>query len=228
MSLNYLIIGDLHTPYEHKKALSFCKKLQKEFKVPDNGVISAGDITDQYWGSQYSKDPDSMTGPKGEIIECAEHLKEWYDAFPKLRISEGNHCVRWARMFVGAGIPSEFMRRYRDLIGAPDTWHWQREWVIEEKHPFMVTHGSRFGVAALKDAAFIEGLSVAYGHHHTVGGVQHIKTSKRQLWAAATGCLIDVESFAFAYGRDNKLQPILGSVVVVDNGSTPIFIPLNA
>jgi len=223
--MNQLIIGDLHLPYEHPKALDFCKRLVKEYKIPKNGIYQVGDMTDQYWGSQYQKDPDSLTGARGEYIECAEHVKPWADAFPLMKISEGNHCVRWARMFVGAGIPSGFMRRYGDLIGAPATWHWKRDWIVEEKHKYMVTHGTRFGAKGLSNAAFIEGMSVVWGHQHSIGGIQHIRTSQRQLWSAATSCLIDIESYVYAYGKDNKLQPVLGSIVVTDEGSNPIYIP---
>jgi hypothetical protein len=45
------------------------------------------------------------------------------------------------------------------------------------------------------------------------------------IWAANSGCLIDVEAYVFNYGKESRFKPTLGCSVVIDDGRTPIFIP---
>lgn len=45
------------------------------------------------------------------------------------------------------------------------------------------------------------------------------------MWGMNTGCLIDVNQFAFEYERNNRFKPNLTVGVVLNGGTTPILIP---
>jgi hypothetical protein len=121
------------------------------------------------------------------------------------------------------------IRPYQELIGAPNAWIWKEHWKVQAKSPFVVLHGIGYGgINGHRNAAMDLGCSTAIGHIHSHGGIAHIATAGgRRLWGMNTGCLIDVDAYAFQYGRDARNKPVLGLGVVVDDGKTPIFIPYN-
>jgi hypothetical protein len=228
VSNNYLVISDLQIPAEHSKALQFCKQLKKEYKIPDENTLCVGDELDDMWAGQYTYDPNLLYGPSGELKLARERLRPWFDAFPKMRLAESNHGLRWLRRAAISGIPSELMRKYADIFGAPKGWRWARQWRIEAKHPFIMNHGMRYsGRTPYAMAPFLEGISVVFGHLHSSPGVAHIDTSERSLWGMCVGCLIDRNSAHFGYAKDNKYQPVIGTGVILNDGARPEFIPLD-
>lgn len=224
---NYAIISDIHIPFEHQGALDFCIRVKKEFKIPDENVLFTGDEVDNYYGSLYDKDPEATHTANQEIEDAKKTLRQWYKAFPIARLATSNHGLRWYKKFFKSQIPSQLLRDYAEIIHAPSTWKWADKWKINTKHPFTLSHGSGYsGKDGARNCAINNGSSVVIGHLHSHAGVSHIKTSGLDMWAMNVGCLIDVESFAFQYSKEDKFKATLGIGVVLDSGKRPLWIPL--
>lgn len=224
-------------PFEHKKALSFCRYVARHFKIPSENIYCAGDETDQLWGSMWKKDINAGLTALQEISTTKERMAPWFDAFPKMKIATSNHGTRWQRKALEAEIPSILMRRYEEVLGCPPGWVWQKRWLIKTRHPIVLEHGDRFGgryphvVAAETNAA-----NTVIGHHHSIAGIEYTKTmgamdgcrdeAGYNVWGMCTGSLIDFEKFAFHYAREAKRKPQLGVGVVVNQGRQPMWIPL--
>lgn len=228
-SNNYLVISDLQIPFEHEQALSFCRYLQKEFKIPKENILCVGDELDQLFGSHYQKNPDIHLSALEEIEISKKKLKDWYGAFPMMRVAISNHGLRWLKKALMAEIPSQIIRPYKEIIDAPVDWKWKDEWVIKaERETFRMIHGMGYcGQAAAKNAALDSGMSTVIGHIHSFGGITYHRTMGRNkmIWAANSGCLIDETALAFQYGKYSRNKPTLGCIVILDGGRTPLFIP---
>lgn len=225
---NYLCISDLQIPFEHEKALEFCKYLKKHYKIQDEHVICLGDETDQYFGSLFKKDPDGVYSAKTEIDITIEKLKHWYTAFPIMKLAVSNHGQRWQRKATEAEIPSQLMRKYEEWIHAPKSWIWRKHWLVKaSKMNFIVEHGDDHSGANFHiNMALHNGLSTICGHHHSKAVVEHFTTHYQKLWAVVSGCLIDFDQYAFHYARKHAKKPTIGATVILDGGRTPLFIPL--
>jgi len=225
---NFLIISDLQIPFEAHHALDFCKYLKKWANVPDENILNVGDEVDNLNGGMYPKDPDGHHTPNSEIKEAKEKIKQWVAAFPYMRIAISNHGLRWIKKSSMAEIPSQMMRAYQDVLQMPDTWQWSDSWLIETKHRFRITHGMSFGgKTPYRQAAEMSAISVAFGHLHSSAGICRVKTEDKDIWSMNTGCLIDTVSYAFKYNKNDKFKPTLGAGVIVNDGSTPIWVPYN-
>ncbi len=224
----WLIISDLQIPFAHIDALLFCRLIQKEYRIPLENVICVGDEVDQYFGSQYKKDPSINFSAAEEIVTSKKILKEWYKQFPLMKLCVSNHGMRWAKKACEAEIPSQMLRTYQEVLEAPKGWIWRDEWVIKSKYPWRCIHGLGYSSqAGARNAAIDAKMSTAIGHLHSHAGISFIHTmgSEKTLWGMNVGCLIDVDAFAFQYGKYSRHKPILGVGVVIDEGKTPIFIP---
>lgn len=233
MADNYLIISDLQIPFEAEFALEFCKYLKRHYNVADDNVLGIGDEVDQYFGSLYQKDCNALLTPTSEIGISIEKLKMWTKTFPKMRVCMSNHGMRWAKKAAEAEIPYQMLRMYQDVLQIPKTWRYKLEWIINTKHKFRIIHGMGYsGQNGHINAAMDSGMSTAIGHLHAHMGIAHLRKGisnryapAQKIWGMNTGCLIDTESFAFHYGKDNRNKPALGASVVVNSGATPIVVP---
>lgn len=223
----YLFISDLQIPFHALQALDFCLKIKQDFQIENENCYCVGDEVDQYFGSLYKKCVDGHYTANQEIEASRIELKRWYRAFPQLKIANSNHGMRWAKKAVDAEIPSQMIRAYQEILGAPKAWQWADTWLIEApKQRIKMLHGMGYGGNfAYRTAPLDQGISTVFGHLHASAGIAHIVTSGQKLWGMNCGCLIDVNAYAFHYGRDNRFKPWLGCGVVVDGGLTPMLIP---
>ena len=183
MANDYLVISDLQIPFEAEKALEFCIYLKRHYKIPDENVLCVGDELDCYHGGRWPKDPNGNYSATGELAASKAKLKEWYRAFPKMKLAVSNHGLRWVRKATAAEIPAEMLRSYRDIIEAPDGWVWKDEWIFKEKHPFRMIHGMGYsGVQSQRNAALDAGISTVHGHL-VHAGVSYVKTANQWLWS---------------------------------------------
>lgn len=221
------MISDLQIPFEADRALAFAVSVKKHYKIPDENCLNVGDETDCLFGGMYKKDPNGEHSAHSELAQSRETLKRWYSAFPKMKLAISNHGLRWVRKATDAEIPSQLLRSYEEIVQAPDTWIWKPEWKFTTlKHPFRMIHGMGYsGMNGHRTAALDAGMSTVLGHLHSHAGVSHIKTENQRIWGMNVGCLIDVESYAFSYGKDSRFKPCLGLGVIFGEGSTPAWIP---
>lgn len=220
---NFLFISDVHEPYAHPQALKFCKSLQKDFEIPNSNIYSVGDLLDQYGFSRWPKSPDAKHTINQELDLARERLKRWALAFPELKICESNHDQRIMKKALGADLPSQVIRSFREIFGIPDEWEIKQQFVVmANKCEIVVDHGEEFPDAL--QAAISYGVNVVQGHHHAKAGVQYARSRVQELWGMSVGCLVDRESFAFSYGDKSKRKPMIGCGIVL-NGIAH-FIPL--
>lgn len=223
----YLVISDLQMPFEHEKALQFCTYLRKHFSIPLENIYNVGDETDQYWGSMWKKDINAHHTALSEIQETKDLMRPWFEEFPIMHLCESNHGMRWKRKALESDIPAILMRRYEEVLGCPSSWVWMKHWKVYTKRPFLVEHGDDWGGQHPHVAAALHnGMSTIMGHHHSLAGIEFIKTNGLDIWGCVSGSLIDFKKYAFNYARQYKKKPQIGAAVILNDGALPIWIPL--
>jgi hypothetical protein len=223
---NYLIISDLQIPFEHPKALEFCLKVQKEFKICKTNILCVGDEIDGYWASRFPKDPDAIITARGELKLARERLKAWYKAFPFCRVAISNHGLRWAAKAYESFIPGEIIRPYKEIIEAPVGWQWKESHIIKTKTPFKMIHGLGYsGIQGARNAAIDAGMNVVLGHLHAHAGVLYVNTGEKQIFGMNCGALIDAGAMAFNYGKNARFKSTLSVGVVLHDGALPMVVP---
>ncbi len=221
-TLDALCISDLQIPAEHRDALDFCLHVKKVwFPGIEPVIVNMGDEVDQHSLGRWPSDPDGRSGGD-ELKESKLRLSYWFDAFPRVFVCTSNHTYRaWKNAFL-SGIPSEFVKTVAEVYQAPVGWKWRDRWI---SHGICFEHGENVsGIQAAINAARQNHMNTAIGHIHTFGGVIHADSISGKLWGLNTGCLIDIENYAFKYGRSLRNKPTLGCGVI-KNG-VPYFVPM--
>lgn len=223
---NLLAISDLQEPFGHVDAFDFVCHVLKTFWTPAERakvkIFNVGDEVDQHTIGRWPANPDGMSGGD-ELKEAILRLQPWFKKFPVTKVCWSNHTYRAWKKASEAGLPSAFMRTVKEVYQAPKGWEWAQEWYIDD---IMLEHGENVSgqTAALK-AALDNRRKTIIGHQHTNGGVIHSGAkSHADIWGLNTGCLIDIEKYAFSYGKAYRNKPTLGCGVVV-NG-IPYFVPM--
>lgn len=215
----YLVIPDLQAPFQHKDALDFLSHVADVYDVTK--VVSIGDETDQHALSRYPHNPDGMSAGK-ELEQANKFMRRLYARFPKAFACFSNHTDRIFRKAFEVGIPRAYLRSIKEFMDAPDGWHWDREWRLDN---IIFTHGdSAKGGQPHKLLAQSNLCSTVIGHHHSSPGVAYLANDKQTIFGMNVGCLIDRESYAFHYTKFNRYQPVLGCGVVLHG--VPQFIPM--
>lgn len=224
----YLFISDLQIPYEHPKSLEFYSYIMRHYRIDPSNIFNVGDETDQYNWSTFQKDPDGFYTPGKELKETKERLKAWYGVFPKMKLCTSNHGIRWQKRALEANLPTELLRSVEEILKAPDGWIWQKRWKIDCKYPITVEHGDDWGgQMPHKQAVLYNGCSTILGHHHSLAGIEWIRTQAFQGFGAVIGCMIDEKLYAFHYAKRAKLKPLLGALIVFDGGKVPLWLPFD-
>lgn len=218
-----LAVSDLQIPFEHQDALDFCLHVKKTFcrALDKFTCVNIGDEVDQHTLGKYAADPNGRSA-SDELHEARMQLKPWFKAFPRTYICESNHTYRIYKKAFNTGIPSEFLRSIKDVYEAPDGWQWKEEWIFDD---ILFEHGENVsGQTAAMRAALDNRMSTVIGHQHTWGGVQYSNSKFNQIWGMNVGCLIDVDKYAFKYGKKLRKKPTLGCGIVVDG--VPLYLPM--
>jgi len=215
-----LLIGDLHTPFQHLDAWDFLGAVQAKYKPTE--AVSLGDEIDACALSAYVKDPDGMSA--GDEHEAAlQELEPLKALFPQLKICKSNHTERPFKLAYRAGIPAKFLKDYAELLEAPYGWQWADHWDIGD---FRCEHGESFGGQTGAYRSALHNMrSTAIGHIHSHAGIAYLKTPSAQIWAMNVGCLIDEDRYAFHYAKHMKTRPWIGCALVEEN--VPRLIPMD-
>lgn len=224
------IIPDTQEPFSAHGAIAFALDVFRREKIPvrePGHVYHVGDEADLYQFSRFARSPETPYTPKTELEALRDRMRAWYRAFPFVRVCRSNHVDRMMKRAAEAGLPSEALRAWRDLIDAPDGWEWADSWLVTaDKQPFLVEHGHH-GSQALNSwrlRALANGHPTVFGHQ-VQAGVLPVRTPQVTSWAMCVGALIDRDAIAFEYGRPLTWQPCNGVAMVVDGGRTPIWVP---
>lgn len=216
-----LVVSDIQAPFQHKDALKFLAACKKKFK-PDR-IVNIGDLTDSYCLSNWTKDPDAISGNE-EIQRMLDFVQDYVKLFPEGDILTSNHDLRLQRTAVRAGIPRHYLKNYHEWMGLPKTWKFHDELIIDD---IIYTHGNETGAggsrAALNRVKHY-GMSCVSGHLHTIACVEYIATKDKLMFGCQVGSLIDKDAIAFAYAKKGLRKPILSIAVIVDG--IPTIIPM--
>lgn len=221
-NLNALAISDLQIPFEHQDALAFVLYVQKVFfKDVKHYVFNMGDEVDQHTLSRWTMNPNGMSAGD-EFRESKLRLQAWYKHFPKTLLCISNHTYRVYKKAYESGIPEGFMKTIGEAYEAPTTWQWRDKWIVDDvcfEHGEMVS-----GQLAAIRAAQQNRMSTVIGHQHANGGVIYQASHIDTIFGLNTGCLIDINQYAFDYGKTLRNKPTLGCGVI--RNGIPYFVPM--
>ena len=221
MCQTILVIGDLHTPYHHPDTLEFLRHVKQTFN-PDC-VVQIGDETDGHALSFHDSDPN-LDSAGVELLRAQAVLSDLGRLFPNVLVCHSNHGSLVYRRAKYTGIPVQMIRTYREILfpeGMPG-WSWAYSWKLNTPSGSVMFKHQPSG-DVLSDASH-EGYSLVVGHLHGKASVEWGASSQRLYFGAQTGCLIDKDSLAFAYGKDFKLKPIISVLLIV--GGVPFIYPM--
>lgn len=217
-----MVIPDIHAPYEHPDTLEFLAAV-KEYLDPDL-VVNLGDLQDGHALSFHESDPN-LDSAGAEFDKARKFTQDLAKLFPHMLECHSNHGSLIYRRAKAHGIPVQMIRTYREMLfpnGGGEGWSWRYAWRINTpKGPVTFKHQSSGD--PLLDAAHT-GTSLCTGHEHGKYDVQYAASSERLYWAMRSGCLIDKDSLAFAYGKHTRNKPIIGCSAIIEG--LPQLIPM--
>jgi hypothetical protein len=216
-----LHIPDQHYPYQHPDLIPFIKAVLAAFPV--DLVVNAGDEADYHALSFHDSDPN-LDSAGVELERAREGLSQLHRIAPQQLVCASNHGSMVLRKAKHHGIPVQAIRPYREILfpkhKAPG-WSWADEWIVQTPlGPVMFRHSSSNPAG---DAAH-ERCNLMVGHNHSKFAVEYCASSDYLYWGATGGCLIDKESYAFAYGKLHTKKPIIGCTVILEG--RPMLIPM--
>ena len=218
--MTVLVIPDLHCPYHHPDAFKFLDLVNETYKPKK--VVCLGDEIDGHSISFHDSDPDLPFSPSSELEKAIWHLKDLYLLFPKVQVVESNHGSLVYRKGKHCGLPRHVFKSYKEILQAPKGWKWSYDLIVKcGKDDVYFHHGQAKNV--LRNSLF-KSMSYVQGHHHGTFDIQYWGNGKNIFWGMTSGCLVDNESLAFAYGKNNLAKPMLGCSII--RGGYPILIPM--
>jgi len=219
---NILVIGDTHIPFEKEGYLEFCKRIYKECKCID--VVHIGDLVDNHAISYHEHDPNGWS-PIKEMEEADKILKKWFKAFPKVKLCRGNHDILVDRKGKTIGLPPRCFKPFRDIWELPDGWVDDFQFVINN---VCYVHKGKGGKNGAINTALAKRMSTVIGHSHSRAGVAYSANEVDVIFGMDVGCGLDMNKYAFDYGRQFMDKPILGCGVVsyTRRGTNATFYPM--
>lgn len=218
-----LVIGfitDTHLPAEVDGYLEWVIDMFVQRGV--NCIIHGGDLFDFHAASRHLTEDDAHT-QDDELDLVSYKLKPWVEAFPYMKIIEGNHDLIPRRQAKSIGLSGRFIKSYHELFGLPDTWSFHEKLVI---NGVKFIHGDESGgMYGAINTALADGGSVAQGHTHAYGGILYRASDRRLLFGLNGGCGCDTKSYAMRYGAKNKFKGTVGCSVIY-NRTYAEFIPM--
>lgn len=207
-----LVISDQHFPYNHPDTVSFLKEIKNKYK-PDR-VINIGDEIDGQSFSFHLHDPDLLS-PGDELELAIKKLSALYKIFPKMDLVESNHGSLVYRRGKFAGLPRHVFKNYRDVLGAPRTWHWHDDLIVRASNGHNIYFCHSLGADILKVSQSM-GMSVVAGHTHTKFEIRYWQSRSGLFFGMTVGCLIDGPSLAYSYDKVNLHRPVIGTGIILD------------
>ncbi len=200
-----LLVSDLHFPYTHRDSLKFLDAVSNEY-CPDI-ILSAGDEVDGHAISFHDSDSSLFNADK-ELEVALKHIEGLHKLFPKMFLCESNHGSLITRRLKSQGLPIRHLMPMAELYSTPK-WEWFDDFLLTTRQnlPVYICHGK---TGAYNKLAKEQGCSAIQGHFHGKFEITWAKSNIYERFNMFIGCLIDYQSRAFAYGKNNLPKPILG------------------
>lgn len=215
-----LVISDTQFPFHHPDTFDFLQALKDEYKPTK--IVHIGDVLDQHAMGFWDSNPDGMSA--GDELEAARpHLERLYEMFPEVMVCTSNHDCRVYRKALSHGIPTAYLKSYREWFNAPDGWTWDDRFVIDE---VVYTHGDggSGGMYAAKNQAAVNMRSTVIGHFHSNFQLMYMANSDSLVFGMGVGSLINHKAYAFQYGQKCPRKSIIGTGMVVQG--LPVLHPM--
>ena len=214
------VFSDPHIPFNHPNYLQFCIDTFKKFGVGQ--VVCTGDLVDHHAISRFQSEPCAK-GAYDELDMSIAEVSKYVKAFPKVRMCKGNHDAIPVRQAATVGIGERYLKSYSELLHLPKTWEIADEFIIND---VLYKHGINcMGKDGAINSAIQERMSTVIGHSHAFGGCKYSANKRDIIFGMNVGCGIDIDAYAFAYGKYDKNRPTLGCGIVFDSGNA-IFVPM--
>jgi len=218
-SKNILIIGDTHEPFALPKYRDFCARTRDKYEC--DTIVHIGDEVDHHALSNHTHDPNGMSSGR-EYNAAYKAMQKWFKEFPVVKICIGNHSERMFRKSREFGLPFEYLKTYRDIWDAPDTWRWEYNWVIND---VFFTHGTNnSGLYPHINLAKKNRQSTCIGHCHTVAGIEWSASKKDMIFGMCVGSGMNQKSYAADYAISFATKPIISCGVITDYGKHPFVV----
>lgn len=223
----FIVISDIHYPFEDKKAIKAMLQFIKLHKVQT--IILNGDILDMYDVSSFDKSPERINSLQKELNKAKALFKELRRILPEAEIVfvKGNHEFRLERYLMKH--PELFSLdclKLPKLLGLDefDIKYYDKHYKLG---PLKITHGSvvrkfsAYTAHAEMDKHDTSGIS---GHTHRLG-VFYKQTPSRYMAWYESGCLCDIEpeyvnspdwQQGFIYGYVDKESFAVTPIPIVD------------
>jgi predicted phosphodiesterase len=225
--MKIVVLGDMHVPYQMNGMAGLFRRIKREIK-PDK-IYQIGDLVDMYAFGKYVRDPEAMSAG-AELKEAIAELNALAKEIKDMEIIQGNHEVRLIKRAMEAGIPKSLIRDFADFLELPEGWKYRSGPLIipltkKGDQKAVLIHGeSAGGQQALFQLIRQYRMNIIAGHLHSMAGVMYLNNGLQTNWAMLTGCLVDRESMAFAYGHNSKDKEILSFGMIEDG--VPRIIPV--
>lgn len=214
------IFSDTHIPFDHPNYLQFIVDTFAKYKVGQ--VICLGDLVDNHAISRHQTEACAKS-PYDELDASIARVAEFVKAFPTVKMCKGNHDLIHERQAATIGMGDRYLKSFSELFDLPDTWIIKTAFVIDD---VLYKHGINcLGKEGAMNASIKERMSTVIGHSHSYGGVQYSANHRNIIFGMNTGCGIDCEAYAFAYGQYFANRPTLGCGIVF-NSANAIFVPM--
>lgn len=215
-----LLISDLHIPYHHKDALAFLQHLKDKYNP--TRIICLGDELDKHALSYHDSDPD-LPSAGDELQEALPTVDKLFQMFPEMDVIESNHGSLVWRKTKTHGIPRHYIKSYNDVLGVDEGWKWHFDLTIQLPNGqyCYFHHGKTTDVTKLSQQM---GMNAVQGHYHEKFKAEYWGNPTGLYWGLQVGCLIDDDSYAFAYNNVNIKRPVMGTALIID--SKPVLEPM--
>ena len=216
-----LVIGDTHCPGMRRGYVDFLKRIADKHSV--NRVVHIGDLVDWASISYHEKHPGFSSAVQ-EFKQANKQIATITKAFPKADLMVGNHDALTTRQAITAGLPTEILRDYGEMLDI--NWNVHPRFSKLEIDGVLYAHGDggRGGQHAAYAQAKDNFMSTVIGHFHSQAGVRYWANSEFRVFGLSVGCGIDANRLQFEYGRKITTKPLLGCGVV-DGGKRAMFEP---
>lgn len=216
------VFGDIHAPFNHPNYLHFVADTFEEYRVEEN--VCTGDLVDYHAISRHQKETCAKS-PYDELDASILTVRDYTKAFPTVKMCKGNHDTIPIRQAATINMGDRFLKSYSELMELPDTWTIKNAFIIND---VLYKHGLNcLGKDGAINTAILERMSTVIGHSHSHGGIKYSANHRNIIFGLNVGCGIDVDAYAFEYGRHAKYRPTLGCGVVF-NSTYAIFVPMGA
>lgn len=209
-----LIIPDMHQPYSHPDWLKFIELCKYKYCDNDSFYVCLGDEVDNHAISFHDSDADLMSAGD-ELNKAIKKLKELEKIIPQMYLLESNHGSLAIRRFKHHGIPLKYLKDIKEVYDTP-SWEWHHEIILKTTHgDIYLCHGKSGTYGKL---AKEQGMSSIQGHFHGLFEITWHRSSTFDRFNCFSGCLVDWNSLAMAYGKNNIPKPILGLTRISKSG----------